>query len=175
MNAPIRIAFVCSGNICRSPYAEALLARAAGEEPWRGRVVSESVGTYRIEGQPAHPLTLRIAAEQELSLLSFRSRGADAERVAEVDLLVALSPDHVTWLRETHRDSTTPVWLITAPGIPDPPEGDEGVPDPVGFEEAEYRASLGAIERVFPDLLRAIAEHFGLPDHPRAAAPPPSP
>jgi protein-tyrosine phosphatase len=162
-SAPFHVCFVCSGNICRSPYAEALLRDTADRHGLSARIRASSLGTFGIEGQPAHPWTVRVAAERGMDLAGFRSRGVDVERLGEVDLVVALAQDHVAELRARFPEAP-PVWLITAPGLPSPPPGIDGVPDPVGFEEVDYRKSLREIESALPPLwaaIRALCEPGG--------------
>jgi len=51
-NHPYTILFVCSGNSCRSPMAEALL-RAKLPSHLQDKFVIQSAGTLGIEGMPA--------------------------------------------------------------------------------------------------------------------------
>lgn len=63
----IRVLFVCLGNICRSPMAEAVFrhkVRAAGLE---GQIEADSAGTGDWHaGSPAHPGTRRLLADNEI-------------------------------------------------------------------------------------------------------------
>lgn len=121
------------------------------------QIRSSSLGTLGIEGHPAHELTLAIAAERGLNLIGFRSRGVDAERAESIDLFIALSSEHVRWLRTRFPEwDSDRVWLFTAPGVDDPPEDRQGIPDPVGADESEYRSTLESIDEGFPALWAAI-------------------
>ena len=55
----VRVLFVCLGNICRSPMAEAVFRRMVDEAGLAGRIEVDSAGTsaYHV-GEPAHPLSL---------------------------------------------------------------------------------------------------------------------
>jgi len=45
MKKTLRICFVCAGNICRSPTAEAIMRRLVAERGLEGRILIESAGT----------------------------------------------------------------------------------------------------------------------------------
>jgi protein-tyrosine phosphatase len=157
---PFRVCFVCSGNICRSPYAEVLLRRMAAEQGLADRIEASSLGTLGIEGHAAHEMTAQIAAESDMTLISFRSRGTNRERVAAVDLLIGLAPEHVRELREQFPEvDPGQIWLITDPG--GTADDVDGIPDPIGTGEDEYRGALAAIDAVFPALWRAIQGRMG--------------
>lgn len=161
---PFHICFVCSGNICRSPYAEAMFRRLAEEHGLGERLRASSLGTLGIEGVPAHEWTLEVAAERGSNLIAFRSRALDADRAAEADLLVALGEEHLAAIAALDEDLPRPprLWLITAPGVEPPPAGEAGIPDPVGAEPDEYRRALAAIDEALPPLLDAVRRLAGV-------------
>lgn len=82
-----RFVVVCSGNICRSPYAyerfKLLNFHAA------------SSGTTAIEGAPADVSARRIAAERGVNLATHFSAPFAARAYAPTDLLIALEPHHL--------------------------------------------------------------------------------
>jgi arsenate reductase len=80
---PISILFICIGNTCRSPMAEAM-ARALG----RGRVAAHSAGLNPTGRVAAGSLrTLRQLGYPDVGL---RSKGLDEVPVDEVDVVVSL-------------------------------------------------------------------------------------
>jgi len=68
-----RIVFLCHGNVCRSPFAEALARREAGP----GRVV-RSAGCLGETGRYAPPVAVRAARAWGVDLSGHRSRALDA-------------------------------------------------------------------------------------------------
>ena len=80
-----RVVFVCSGNICRSPYCEAR-ARAAG-------LNASSFGLAASPGKPANEVATEIARRRRLDLNGHRTRTAAEYKPAAEDLLVAMEPE----------------------------------------------------------------------------------
>jgi protein-tyrosine-phosphatase len=91
--APRNIVFVCSGNICRSPAAEAL-ARLWLDEHGMNDVSTSSCGTLKINGDPAAPFTVKAMAERGADLDKFRSRGMSYFLLREIDLIICLEQHH---------------------------------------------------------------------------------
>lgn len=101
---PIRLLFVCSGNICRSPAAEAL-ARALAPE-FGLAVEVGSAGTLRIEGQPANPYMTKVGLrEYGIDLRAHRSRGLTRELIDRADLVLTMETHHAVSARELAPDA----------------------------------------------------------------------
>jgi protein-tyrosine phosphatase len=84
---------VCTGNICRSPYAQLLLQAAYGED-WG----VESAGTGAWAGEPMDPRMVGIAGEA-ISAGSIipdghRARVLTADHVREADLILTADREH---------------------------------------------------------------------------------
>ena len=62
MKSPIRILFVCTGNICRSPSGERLAAALNAQNPITGFRAS-SAGTRAVIAHPVHPEAARVLAD----------------------------------------------------------------------------------------------------------------
>lgn len=90
-----RILFVCTGNICRSPTAEAVarsLIRQAGLE---GRVAVESAGTHGLHaGEAPDPRTQKAALLRGYDLSKQRARVVEALDFQRFDLLLAMDQGH---------------------------------------------------------------------------------
>jgi protein-tyrosine phosphatase len=98
-----RVVFVCKGNICRSPFAEAV-ARQLG-------LTAVSCGFEARTGAPADAHAVRSAAEHGIDLSSHRATHADMLRLDQHDLLVGFETWHLrhpAWVAdEAHAHQST--------------------------------------------------------------------
>ncbi|QHT56894.1 low molecular weight phosphatase family protein [Cellulomonas sp. H30R-01] len=96
--APVRVLTVCTGNICRSPAVERLLAAGAGGA-FRGDVAAGgievgSAGTRAVVGSAMSPQMAALVASRGLVADRFVARQLDAAAVREADVVLALTRSH---------------------------------------------------------------------------------
>lgn len=89
----MRVLFVCTGNTCRSPMAEAIARRMAGERGLRDLEFG-SAGTSAWDGAPASDGALLVGMERGLGLDAHRARVLTRDLVAGADLVLVMSPHH---------------------------------------------------------------------------------
>jgi protein-tyrosine-phosphatase len=111
----IRVLFVCSGNICRSPMA---LALAAEVLTTKGIQVDwlDSAGTLGIEDQPAANFAVEAVRQLGLDLDRHLSKGISDALVREADFIVVMAPEHVREIRLRHPtalEKTVRLWQYT--------------------------------------------------------------
>lgn len=90
----MRVLFVCTGNTCRSPLAEATARKLAADRGLED-VTFVSAGTGAFSGAAASDGAILVGLERGLDLSSHRSRPLTPELVLESDLILALSEHHV--------------------------------------------------------------------------------
>lgn len=155
--ARCRIAFVCTGNTCRSPLAEALCRRLLAdtlncepeELPERGFEVA-SCGLAAIEGQEASPESVAIAEAFGCDLGGHRSRGLTLELLARADHLFTMTGQHRSMLLNLN--------LPVGPAIQTLSPFAEDVPDPIGGPRELYEECADQIARLLQLRLPAILE-----------------
>jgi protein-tyrosine phosphatase len=94
-----RVLFVCTGNICRSPLAEAIFASYAREQGLGERFAIDSAGLDGWHaGEGADPRTCRIGAAHGIDVPSI-ARQFEAPDFERFDLILAMDRGHLKALR----------------------------------------------------------------------------
>ncbi|MEM7033442.1 MAG: low molecular weight protein-tyrosine-phosphatase [Chloroflexota bacterium] len=95
----INVTFVCMGNICRSPMAEAIFTNMVEKAGLSKQFHIDSVGTIQHHsGEPAHPGTRRILTQNNISYQG-QSRKITQADFRQADYLVAMDDDNVQALK----------------------------------------------------------------------------
>lgn len=92
---PIKILFVCMGNICRSPSAEAVMNAYIKKEHFEDRIICDSAGTIGYHaGEPADARMQRHAIKRNYRLTSI-SRQINSTDFNEFDYIIAMDDDNI--------------------------------------------------------------------------------
>lgn len=143
---PFSLLFVCTGNTCRSPLAAALARREADRRGLGHRISVRSAGIAAYPGMPASEGSLSVASSHGLDLGSHESSMLTPELAVEADLILGMSPGHVTRTREVAPAARVVLLGSHALGL----EGQEGpsVPDPVGAPLEVYEQTYEVLEEL---------------------------
>ncbi len=95
-NKLIRVLFVCMGNICRSPMAEAIFRHLVKEAGLSDRIDVESAGTDSWHaGQRPHPGTLAVLSQNAIDAGQKRARQLTRSDLSEFEYIVAMDHENV--------------------------------------------------------------------------------
>lgn len=90
---PVRVLTVCTGNICRSPYAAALL-RDGLQWARPGAFEVSSAGTHAVVGRAMDPESHRLLEAHRVDDSAFRARMLTARVLREQDLVLVMTGQH---------------------------------------------------------------------------------
>ncbi|HEV2700747.1 MAG TPA: low molecular weight protein-tyrosine-phosphatase [Steroidobacteraceae bacterium] len=155
----IRILFVCLGNICRSPTAEAVLrGLAASEAPELGLIV-DSCGTANYHpGSPPDRRSQAVARKRGYDLSDLRARQLRDGDFASFDLILAMDRSNLQELRERAPPGVRDRIQLFLDYAPEQPLRE--VPDPYYGGPGGFEAVLELIEAASRGLLRRL-RHTG--------------
>jgi protein-tyrosine-phosphatase len=146
-DTPIRLLFVCSGNTCRSPLAEAL-ARKLAAGSGLGPLEIRSAGTAAVPGSPASAGARRAARRHGLSLEDHSANQVSAELILWADKILAMEPYHVQTVRRLGAGEKVAGLGVFAEGVSEEYSvGDLAVPDPFGGDDQSYEETFRILER----------------------------
>jgi protein-tyrosine phosphatase len=160
--APVRLLFVCLGNICRSPTAEGVMRSLLEREGLSGEIELDSAGTGSWHvGSPPDARASAAAGTRGISL-DGRARQVRARDLREFDLVLAMDRSNLSELRRLAGGPREREKLRLLREF-DPASaggGDLDVPDP-------YYGASGGFEEVL-DLVAAACEGLLAEVRPRA-------
>ena len=151
--------FVCLGNICRSPFAQAIAAhRVQGRSPSSLTFASAGIKTKQAAEPPED--ARKAAATFGVSLDGHRPQTMTQDLVDAYDMIVVMERqqlDHVRAAFPSRRDRVflLPLFDSRASGIER-----EVIADPFGAPAAEYRDCYSRIDRAVAELLSALASQM---------------
>ncbi|MDX2066147.1 MAG: low molecular weight protein-tyrosine-phosphatase [Fimbriimonadaceae bacterium] len=150
----MKVLFVCLGNICRSPMAEAILQSKLAARSLADRVLVDSAGTgdWHVGHMP-DPRTRQVCAEHGIPCQS-RARQLRSADFEEFDLIIGMDDanrrDLLAWAGSDPRRVRLMMEFHPAPSRPD-------VPDPYYGELSDFRDVYRQLDEAIDGLLTHLS------------------
>jgi protein-tyrosine phosphatase len=143
------ILFVCTGNTCRSPFAQAVFNAQAQARGLACR--AESCGLAAMAGQPPFPEGVQAAARLGYQMEEMRSRPCSQYLLEWADEIHVMSLSHLAALQSAGPEIAAKARLLA----------EQGIPDPFGGGPQAYDRAYAAIEQAVKALLDRLEQEDG--------------
>lgn len=145
------VLFVCTGNTCRSPLAEAMARQFAAE---RGLdIMVSSAGTNAWADAPASDASILVGLERQLDLSTHRARALTDDLVRGAALVLTMGAHHAARVLALGGEGKTHLLAEYAAGA----ATGGGIADPFGGGLEAYRTMADELDALIPRALERFA------------------
>ena len=106
---PLRVLFVCTANICRSPFMELTARHLAGPDT---NVVFTSAGTHGFREHPMDAVMASTLEPRDIATDEFRSRPLTSAMIKDADLVLTAEATHRTFILDDHPSTFRKVFTL---------------------------------------------------------------
>lgn len=147
----VHVLFVCLGNICRSPMAEAVFRHLVVQAGLEKEISIDSAGTGGWHaGEPPHPGTQKVLKSKEISFETLRARQIPPTDFDQFDYIIGMDEENLSNLYQMTKERDKVYRLLDfAPHL-----SERNVEDPYYTKRFDYVYSLveegcnGLLERI---------------------------
>ncbi|PZQ44627.1 MAG: phosphotyrosine protein phosphatase [Micavibrio aeruginosavorus] len=152
----IGVLFVCTGNICRSPTAEAVFRHLLCESGLEDRFLIDSAGTHGYHiGDPPDPRSIVTALRRGVDMRNLRARQFETDDFGTFDYILAMDAGHHAFLDRLARGAGRGSLSMFLSALRD-------VPDPYYGGQKDFDLVYELVEEGAKTLLATIRTRHGL-------------
>lgn len=156
MSQPVGVLFVCTGNICRSPTAEAVFRHKVREAGLESRFRIDSAGTHGYHvGDPPDHRSIATALAMGVDMRDLRARKVSASDFNEFDYILAMDSGHFSHLSRFDNADGRLFMYLTETDRRD-------MPDPYYGSQKDFDLVLRLVGEETDRLLRRLIRDHGI-------------
>jgi protein-tyrosine phosphatase len=152
---PVRVVFVCWGNICRSPIAERVAEQKAAEQGLTDVQFSSAATSDEELGAPMDRRAAAVLRDRGYRADGHVAHQIDADEIESADLVIAMEDIHVRKMLALDPGADNLSLLTDYDPAATP---GSGVPDPWYGTQAGFYDTLSAVEAAIPGVLDAVRD-----------------
>lgn len=151
-----KILFVCTGNTCRSPMAEAIFNQVISEKQLTASFRATSAGISVIEDDMLSPKSAEICAENGIAILSHSVCGVTETLLGAFYLVLTMTADQRDALKKRYPQYSDKIYTLGEYAGSSCCSGD--IPDPFGMQLQTYRKTYQMLESYIRSLIELLQE-----------------
>ena len=150
----MKIIFVCTGNTCRSPMAEAILKKMVYEDGLEVQV--ESRGTSVYSDDPINPKSAEALATIGIKNVIHKAKQISKTDIEESDIILTMTQQHKLSLVKTYPDYRYKIFTLSEYAA----DSRDDISDPFGKSQIFYNFCIQEIKKFVESLFEVIKEQL---------------